>query len=56
MKKTTCPICNSKNNCQKSNDCWCMKLELSKETVTKINEKNIANMCICHRCLILLNK
>lgn len=48
-----CPICQTDNNCRVDEpyDCWCMSIQLAKDSLEEVEQKDIANMCICLKCL-----
>jgi Cysteine-rich CWC len=54
-----CPICGQPNDCvlarleSLAEPCWCAKIEVSADAISKIPEEMRGKSCICHNCASL---
>lgn len=46
---TNCPKCGTEFTCNPAEDCWCVKLSISKENLEFL--KNTYSGCLCPECL-----
>lgn len=61
MKKGTCPICGTENNCSMlkmlpHENCWCTKVKIQKEMFSHIPKEHQGVSCICIKCVTKYNK
>ena len=48
-EKESCPRCQGKFDCSKSNKCWCYEIGLDSDQLEKLNDEY--KSCLCPNCI-----
>ena len=54
MQIKKCPVCGEKFECLHNENCWCVHIKLSEETINYL--ENNYNDCLCKNCLEKIEK